>query len=250
MTRFEHRTLLATGAGAGIGEAAARRFAQEGGRVAVLDIDAKRANRVAGELPGSLGIRCDVSNEGSVAAAVAEAAASFGRIDCVLNCAGYRDAGPIEEFSLAQWNRLLGVHLTGAFLVCKATLPHLRATGRGAIVNTASIAGLVARPQLAAYSAAKGAIIAFSRQLARDVGPEVRVNVVVPGTINTVLVADLWKGREPELAERMATNSILPRVGEPEEIAATIAFLLSDDSSYLTGTLIVADGGMTARGGG
>src|SRR5207247_4043837 len=179
------RVLLATGAGSGIGAATARRYAAEGGRVAVADLDLERAEAVATQLEGSISLACDVSDEESVQQAVAEVQRRLGRIDAVLNSAGYVKFAPIEELSLEDWNRMLAVHLTGAFLVCRATLAHLRATGNGAIVNFASSTALVARPNLAAYSAAQGGIVAFSRQLALEAGPEVRVNVLAPGSVRT-----------------------------------------------------------------
>jgi NAD(P)-dependent dehydrogenase (short-subunit alcohol dehydrogenase family) len=238
--RFEGKVLLATGGGSGIGAAVARQFASEGGRVAVLDLTAERAAQVAEQLEGSLGIACDVSDETAVAAAVAAALERLGRIDGVLNSAGYVHLSPIDELTLADWNTMLAVHLTGSFLVCKAALPALRSAGDGAIVNIASTAGLRARANLAAYAAAKGGIIAFSRQLALDVGADgIRVNTVAPGSVRTPLTA-------PVFGEHGRPSSILGRVAEPEEIAATVCFLLSSDSSFYTGALFTPDGGQTA----
>ena len=166
--RFAGKVLFATGGGSGLAAATARRFVAEGGCVAVVDLDLARAEAVASELDGSIAIACDVSDERAVEDAVREARERLGRIDCVLNSAGYVRFTPIEELSLEEWNRLLAVHLTGTFLVCKATLPVLRAAGGGSIVNLASTSALLARPHLAAYAAAKGGIISFSRQLALD----------------------------------------------------------------------------------
>jgi 3-oxoacyl-[acyl-carrier protein] reductase len=233
--RFEGKVLFATGAGSGLGAATARRFAAEGGRVAAVDLDGDRAAAV-----GSVGIACDVSDEDSVRHAVEEARSQLGRIDCVLNCAGYADFTPLEELSLEAWNRMLAVHLTGTFLVCKATLSHLREAGGGSIVNVASIAALLARPNLAAYAAAKGGIISFSRQLALDAAADnVRVNVIAPGGVRTPMTADVYgEGRVP--------HCIQARLGEPEEIAAAVCFLLSDEASFFTAAMLVADGGATA----
>jgi 3-oxoacyl-[acyl-carrier protein] reductase len=245
--RFAGRVLFATGAGSGIAAATARRFAADGGRVAVADLEADRAASVAGELPGSVAVHCDVGDEGSVEAAVREARASLGRIDCVLNAAGYVQFAPIEELSLADWNRMLTVHLTGAFLVCRATLPALREAGGGSIVNLASVTALVARPTLAAYSAAKGGVIAFSRQLALDVVRDgIRVNVVAPGSVRTPLTADVYGATEADTGRFTPPSSIQARIAEPEEIAAAVCFLLSDEASFFTGALLVPDGGATA----
>jgi NAD(P)-dependent dehydrogenase (short-subunit alcohol dehydrogenase family) len=239
-TRFHGKVLLATGAGSGIAAAIARRFAAEGGRVAVLDLDGRRAEAVASELDGSVGIACDVADEASVQAAVREAHERLGRIDCVVNAAGFVQFAPVEELALEDWNRMLAVHLTGTFLVCKTTLPHLREAGGGSIVNLASVTALVARVNLAAYSAAKGGIIAFSRQFAIEAGVDnVRVNVLAPGSVRTPMT-------RPVYLEGALPQSIQARLAEPEEIAATACFLLSDDASFFTGALLVADGGATA----
>ncbi len=239
-TRFQDKVLLATGAGSGLAAATAGRFAAEGGRVAVLDLDAERADSVAGGLEGSVGIACDVADESSVQAAVREAIERLGRIDCVLNAAGFVHFAPVEELAVEDWNRMLAVHLTGTFLVCKTTLPHLRAAGGGSIVNVASVTALVARANLAAYSAAKGGIIAFSRQFALEAGADgVRVNVVAPGSVRTPMTRTVYlDGTLPQ--------SIQARLAEPEEIATTACFLFSDESSFFTGSLLVADGGATA----
>ncbi len=208
--------------------------------MAVLDLTADRAAHVAEQLEGSIGIACDVSDETAVAAAVAAALDRLGRIDAVLNSAGYVHLAPIDELTLADWNKMLAVHLTGSFLVCKAALPALRSAGGGAIVNIASTAGLRARANLAAYAAAKGGIVAFSRQLALDVAADgIRVNTVAPGSVRTPLTA-------PVFGEHGRPSSILGRVAEPEEIAATVCFLLSSDSSFYTGALFTPDGGQTA----
>jgi NAD(P)-dependent dehydrogenase (short-subunit alcohol dehydrogenase family) len=239
MGRFADKVLFVTGGGSGIGEATARRFAAEGGQVAVADLDLTAAQRVAGEL-GGVAVACDVADEASVRAAVADARGGLGRIDCVFNCAGYVRFVPLLELELEEWNRMLAVHLTGTFLVCKTALPVMRDTGGGAIVNMASASALLARPHLAAYSAAKGGIISLSRQLALDAHAfGVRVNAIAPGSVGTPLLAGVYDpGSVP--------NAIQPRVGAPEEIAATVCFLLSDEASFLTASLVVADGGATA----
>jgi 3-oxoacyl-[acyl-carrier protein] reductase len=232
--------LFATGAGSGLAAATVRRFAAEEGRVAVVDLDRERAEAVASELDGSIALACDVADENAVEEAVRTAERELGRIDCVFNAAGFAQFVPIEELSLADWNRMLAVHLTGTFLVCRATLPRLRAAGGGSIVNVASTAALVARPNLAAYAAAKGGIISFSRQLALDAAADdVRVNVVAPGSVRTPMTA-------PVYADTALPSSIQRRLAEPEEIAAAACFLLSDESSFFTAAMLVADGGATA----
>src|SRR5207248_288777 len=140
-----------------------------------------------------------------------------------------------EELSLASWNRMLAVHLTGTFLVCRAALPRLRAAGGGAIVNVASVAALLARPSLGAYAAAKGGIISFSRQLALDAAADnVRVNVIAPGSVRTPMTAPVYDESGADDGRPAAPNAIQPRLGDPEEIAAPICFLLSDEASFFT----------------
>jgi 3-oxoacyl-[acyl-carrier protein] reductase len=208
--------------------------------VAVVDLDRERAEAVASELDGSIALACDVADESSVEDAVRSAERELGRIDCVLNAAGFAQFVPIEQLSLDDWNRMLAVHLTGTFLVCRAALPRLRAAGGGSIVNVASTAALLARPNLAAYAAAKGGIISFSRQLALDAAADnVRVNVIAPGSVRTPMT-------DPVYAEGTVPHSIQARLGEPEEIASAVCFLLSDESSFFTAAMLVADGGATA----
>lgn len=248
--RFDGRVLFATGGGSGLAAATARRFAAEGGRVAVVDLDLERAEAVASEFEGAVALHANVAEEESVRAAVHAAHTRLGRIDCVFNAAGHADFGPIEEWSLERWNRMLGVHVGGTFLVCREVLPIMRAQGRGSIVNVASIAALVAQPHNAPYGAAKGAILAFSRQLARDVAPEIRVNVVAPGRVKTGMTVPVYTERGGGDFERGAAlmSQGIPqgRLGEPEEIAAPVCFLLSDEASFSTGMAYVPDGGETA----
>ncbi len=232
--------LFATGGASGLAVATARRFAAEGGRVALADLDGDGAEAAASELEDALGLRCDVSDPTSVDDALRATQDRFGRVDCVLNSAGFVRFTPLEQLSLEDWNRMLAVHLTGTFLVCKGALPLLRSAGGGAIVNVASTSALLARPNLAAYAAAKGGVISFSRQLALDAAADnVRVNVLAPGSVRTPMTAGVYTGGA-------VPHAIQPRLGEPEEIASAACFLLSDEASFFTAALVVADGGATA----
>ena len=169
---FEGKVLFATGGGSGIAAATAQEFAAGGGRVAIVDLDADKAQEVASGIDGAIGLGGDVADESSVVAAIEAARQQLGRIDCVLNAAGHAAFGPIEEWTLDSWNRMMAVHAGGTFLVCKHVLPIMREQGGGSIVNIASTAALTANHNNSPYGAAKGAIVSFSRQLAREGAPD------------------------------------------------------------------------------
>jgi len=247
--RFAGKVLLATGAGSGIAESTARRFTAEGGRVAVLDVDADRAAAVAEQLDGAIGLGVDVADEGTVAAAVATTLERLGRIDCVLNAAGHHRDGPLPDWTIEGWNRMLAVHAGGAFLVCKHVLPVMRRQGGGAIVNVSSIAAAVSQPENVPYGAAKGAVLVLSRQLALEAAPDIRVNVVLPGRVRTGMTrAALLQmgGGDLDRGAAVAADPVpLGRMADPEELAAPICFLLADEASFITGAVLVVDGGET-----
>jgi NAD(P)-dependent dehydrogenase (short-subunit alcohol dehydrogenase family) len=249
--RFTDRTLVITGGASGIGAAVAERYSAEGGRVAVVDLDGDRAREAAARLPNCIGLQADVTDEQAVEAAVSSALDAFGRIDSLVCSAGYVQHSSLARLSLADWRRMLDVHVTGAFLAARASLDPLRASGGGAIVNVSSTGALVGHPKLAAYSAAKSALIGFSRQLAVDLAPDgIRVNVVAPGDTRTPMTVPLYeqlgRGDLEEGAAQIAARNLLGRLGEPHEIASAIAFLLSADASFCTGATLVIDGGSTA----
>jgi NAD(P)-dependent dehydrogenase (short-subunit alcohol dehydrogenase family) len=246
--RFQGKVLFATGGGSGLAEATAKRFVAEGGRAVVVDLDGGRAAAVAEEL-GGLGLACDVADEASVEAAVARAHAELGSVDCVFNAAGHADFGPIEDWTLERFNRMIGVHLGGTFLVTKHVVPLMRSAGGGAFVNVASVAAITAQPYNAPYGAAKAAITGLTRQLARELGPEIRVNCVAPGRIRTNMTIPLYTERGGGDFEKGAAEAakltIAGRLGEPEDIAAAACYLLSDEAGFVTGQTLVPDGGET-----
>jgi NAD(P)-dependent dehydrogenase (short-subunit alcohol dehydrogenase family) len=247
--RFDGKVLLVTGGASGLGAAVARRFTAGGGKVAVADRDEDRAKAVAGELDGAIALGVDVSSEDEVGRCTEAAAQHFGAIDCLFNAAGHAEFGPIEEWSFERWQRMMTVHVGGTFLFCRQVVPVMRKQGSGAIVNVASVAALKAQAGNAPYGAAKGAILAFSRQLARDVAPDIRVNTIAPGRTRTGMTEPLMIARGGSVAAGSAVfgqGNLQKRVAEPDEIAAPVCFLLSQEASFITGALLAADGGETA----
>jgi NAD(P)-dependent dehydrogenase (short-subunit alcohol dehydrogenase family) len=248
--RFDGKVLFCTGGGSGIGEQVCRRFAEDGGKVAVVDIDAANAEAVAADIDGAIGIGADISGEQAVADAVARTREELGPISSVYNGAGNLSTGTIEEVTVEQLKSMLDVHAVGTFIVCREALPSLRECEGAAIVNTASVVALQARKPLSAYGAAKGAVLAFSRQLALELSPDIRVNSVSPGRTVTGMTKWIYEGLadgDLEKGMKIAGEEVMiNRVAWPQELAAAICFLLSQDANYVTGTDFVVDGGMTA----
>jgi len=242
---------LVTGAASGIGRATAILLAGRGAAVACLDVNADGLAETAAAIgERALPIPCDVTDLAAVEAAVSQAGADLGGLDAVANVAGVGDfTGDVAEIAPEEWARVLAINLTGPFHVSRAAIPHLRAAGSGAIVNVSSQFGLVGCLASPAYCASKAGLIGLTRAMAIDHTEEgIRVNCVCPGPVDTPMLA--WTDATPELTarERGRTQgrNLSGRSGRPEEIAATIAFLLSDDVGFMSGSVVAVDGAWTA----
>src|SRR6476469_1459298 len=249
------RTALATGAASGIGAATAKALAAEGARVVVADVQPGDATieAITGAGGEAVFVTCDVADPAQVEAAVATAVERCGGLDVLVNNAGVGGgSSPLHETDLEDWNRTLAVNLTGPYLCTKAAMPHLLASGQGRIVNIASTYGLIGAPLAPAYCATKGAIVNLTRQLAVDYsGKGIRVNAICPGYIDT----DLGGHRaamDPEAAaaararrEEAAARQPIGRQAQTDEVASVVVFLASDDSSFMTGSIVTVDGGCT-----
>jgi 2-hydroxycyclohexanecarboxyl-CoA dehydrogenase len=246
--RLQERIALVTGGASGIGAATARRLAAEGARVAIADLDLDGARAVAGEIDGAA-VPMDVADSASVRAGVAAAEEALGPIDVLVNNAGTDRFAFFVNTDEELWDFVLGVNLRGTIAVTHAVLGGMQSRGRGAIVNVASEAGRVGSQGSVVYSAAKGGVISFTRAVARESARYgVRVNAVAPGPIETPLLnaaEEIYGEIGARLKQGMIDATVLGRIGQPDEVAATIAFLASDDASYLTGQTINVSGGLS-----
>lgn len=248
MQRFKDRRVLISAAASGIGEATALRFAQEGAALLISDINAERLEQCRQRLLASGGrvYSCvaDVGVQAQVDQMVAMAVQQLGGIDVLVNNAGVGAYGTVSDLSSDQWHQVLEVSLSSVFYAAKAAMPHLLAA-RGCMVNTASISGLRGDYGFTAYAAAKGGVINLTRTLALDHARQgVRVNAVCPGLVATPLTQKFFD--KPALMQAYQQNLPMQRPADPREIASAIAFLASDDASYITGVSLAVDGGLTA----
>jgi len=249
MGRFDGKVAMVTGAGSGIGRATATRLGSEGATVACLDVVADAAEEAASKIVADGGTaaswRCDVSDEASVGSVVADVVSTFGGLDALCNIAGVGWFHHSHELVKADWDRMLAVNLTGTMLICRAALPSL-IERRGAIVNTASSAGLVGQPYAAAYCASKGGVVLLTKALAVEYDHTgLRVNAVAPGMTDTPILSGFGL---PEGADYRKIRSLVPAQGAcmPDEIAGLFAFVASDEARNMTGSIIPLDGGITA----
>lgn len=247
MQRLQGRVVVVSGAGSGLGLASARRMAAEGARIVAVDIDEPAAAAAAKDTGGEF-VVADVASEDQVRDLFDGVAERHGRIDVAFNNAGISPAedDSILTTGLDAWRRVQEVNLTSVYLCCKYVLPHMLAAGRGSIINTASfVAVLGSATSQISYTASKGGVLALSRELGVQFAREgIRVNALCPGPINTPLLAELF-AKDPERAARRLVHVPMGRFGEPDEIAAAVAFLASDDSSFITASEFLVDGGIS-----
>jgi 2-deoxy-D-gluconate 3-dehydrogenase len=244
------RIALVTGAASGIGRATARLFAEAGYGVAGVDRDADGLDGTLAHVEHALGVQGDVSVPSDVERMVAATQEHFGRLDALACIAGIEIDKPVDQLAIDEWDAVLDTNLKGTYLVCRAALPLLRASGGGAIVTTGSVLGRVAMPGVTAYGAAKAGLEALTRAMAIDYAREgIRANCVLPGLTDTPLVWQAVPEGELEETRALAAAEVpLGRMAEPEEIGRVIVFLCSEGASFMTGTSVAVDGGALARG--
>lgn len=254
MGRVEGKVVIVTGAASnpGLGYVTAMTLAREGAKVVVTDLDLPGVEACAAAIRDAggeaLALHQDVTDEARWQEVVEETTAAFGKLDVLVNNAGIAVLAPIEELSLAQWNKQIEVNLTSVFLGCKAAIPALRAAGGGSIVNLSSVAGLVGLPTCTAYGASKGGVRIMSKSLAVELGKDnIRCNSVHPGVIWTNMQAAATGADDPTGVDAGAARIPLGRVGKAEDIANCVLYLASDEANYVTGTELTVDAGMTAQ---
>lgn len=240
--RFEEKIVVVTGGAGGIGSAIAQRFASEGAKIVVTDVNADAASEIAAELQGAIAIGADIGTKAGCLGLIEEILSRFGRIDVLCNNAGINRRGALLTLTDEDWDLSFAVNLNAMFHLCRAALPSMIAQGGAAIVNTASQWGLYPAPGHIAYNVTKAAVASFTQNLARDYAPQnIRVNAVCPGEVYTPMVA---AGLARSGRTKADLDKLVPygRVGHPKEIAALVAFLASDEAAYMCGSLVEITG--------
>jgi NAD(P)-dependent dehydrogenase (short-subunit alcohol dehydrogenase family) len=246
-TRLQGKTAVIAGGCSGIGLATAKRFAEEGAQVVIGDLDTANGDRIAGELGGTF-VHVDVTNADQVDALFAKAKEAYGSVDIAFNNAGISppDDDSILDTGIDAWRRVQEVNLTSVYLCCKAALPYMLEQKKGSIINTASfVAVMGAATSQISYTASKGGVLSMSRELGVQFAREgVRVNALCPGPVNTPLLQELF-AKDPERAARRLVHIPVGRFAEPEELANAVLFLASDESSFITASQFMVDGGIS-----
>ncbi|SFX37508.1 NAD(P)-dependent dehydrogenase, short-chain alcohol dehydrogenase family [Paracoccus pantotrophus] len=240
--RFKDKTVIVTGAAGGIGSAIARRFAAEGARVVITDVNAEGAEATAAAIPGSRALASDISQPEGCRAIIENVIATEGAIDVLCNNAGINRRGNLLALTPEDWRLSFAINVDPMFHLCQAALPHMIAAGGGAIVNTASQWGLHPAPNHIAYNVTKAAVASFTQNLARDYAPQkIRVNAVCPGEIHTPMLEAGVRRAGRTIAD---LDRLVPfgRIGKPEEVAALVAFLASDEAAFMCGSLVEITG--------
>jgi len=247
--RLRDRVAIVSGAGSGIGAGTAKELAAQGARVIIAELDPESGARVAAEIRAAgheaTFVACDVRAEKSIASMVEAAIRQYQKIDTLVNNAGRTQVVNLDMMSPQEWDQLLSVNLRSMFLMTRACLPYLRQSEGAAIVNMSSVNASVTLGALSAYAASKAGIVGFTKSLAAELAPRIRVNAIAPGAILT----EAWRDRDKldqVLAHRLKYIP-LERMGVPEDVGQGVAFLVSDHAAYITGTVLTIDGGMTAR---
>ena len=252
--KLKNKVAIVTGGAMGIGKGIARVFVREGARVVIADVNRAEGEKAATELAAGTGevvfIHCDVSSESSIREMIEKTLAQFKALHVLVNNAGIGVYKPVLETSTEEWDRCLAVNLRGVFLCSKYAIPHIKQAGGGAIVNVASVHSYQNVGGTAPYAASKGGVVALTRVMAIDHGRDkIRVNAICPGWIDTPLIKGIFAGDADPVKAKQAVErrQVLGRLGEPEEVGETAAFLASEESSYITGASIMVDNGMTAQ---
>ena len=249
--RFAHKSVLVTGAGSGIGRATALAFGAEGARVLAVDVNEAPGESTAAQIRAAGGtagfFRADVSKGADCAAMVERALALYGRLDVAFNNAGINiRVAPIAEVTEDEWQRIVAVNLSGVFLCMKHEIPAMKRGGGGAIINTASVGGVIGTAGVTAYCATKHGVVGLTKSAALDhVGDGIRINALCPGGTRTEMLAEWFK--DPEVERRAVSQTPIGRMADPAEMARAVLFLASDDASFMVGHALLVDGGLTAQ---
>lgn len=251
--KLKDRVAIVTGSAKGIGWGIVKVLVKEGAKVVVVDWDEKNGVQTAEDMRKAGGdalfVKCDVSNEEQVKAMVQKTLDQYGRIDILVNNAGIGVYKNVLDTSSEDWDRCLSINLKGQFLCSKYVIPHMQALGKGAIVNISSVHSFQTVNGVAPYAASKGGITALTRNMAIDYGPAIRVNSIAPGWVLTPLIQSIFDSYEDpaEQQRQVEHRQVMKRIGVPEDIGYAVAFLVSDEASFITGTQLFVDGGLTAQ---